>query len=144
MSSQSSQWAPVLLPKTSKTSLGPVIFFSFYLELYKNKFVYFNLHIHLYSIIYNSPPLITPLILQWKCGLSWGDNLVVFEPNCFSKTWNMIYRYSFIYNLRLNAERHIIWYTYNCYSKFINNVRSVYGSLCLLQPTYSFVFHYIQ
>ena len=35
---QSSCWAPVLRPKTSKTLFGPVNFSLFYLELYKNKF----------------------------------------------------------------------------------------------------------
>ena len=35
---QFSRWALVLQPKTSKISFGPVNFFTFYLELYKNKF----------------------------------------------------------------------------------------------------------
>ena len=40
---QSSRWALVLRPKTSKTLFGPVHFScSFYLELYKNKFKNLN------------------------------------------------------------------------------------------------------
>ena len=35
---QSSRWAPLLWPKTSKALFGPVNLFSFYLELYQNKF----------------------------------------------------------------------------------------------------------
>ena len=35
---QSSRWATVLRFKTSKTRLGPVHFFSFYLEIYVNEF----------------------------------------------------------------------------------------------------------
>ena len=36
---QSSQWAPVLRPSTSKTLFGPVVFVNFYSELYKDKLI---------------------------------------------------------------------------------------------------------
>ena len=35
---QSSRWAPVLRPMTSKTLFRPVHFSNFYLDIYKNKF----------------------------------------------------------------------------------------------------------
>ena len=52
---RSSRWAPVLRPKTSKTLYGPVNFFIFYSELYRNKFKNFISKTENYMIIATTP-----------------------------------------------------------------------------------------